>query len=216
MTSTSERPTPRRRSIRRDALVNREKLLEAAAEAVRARGEKVPMAEVAELAGVGVGTLYRHFPTREALLSALTERSLLGVLGRVRAAAAEDRPAIEALGRFFEQTIEHRDELILPFHGGPPVLDARSQALEHEIRNVLEQVLARGREDRSIRTDATATDIIVAGAQLAQPLPHVTPWDQLARRQARVLLAGLGVTDDTPLPFSRMAGAMRTRGRRGR
>ena len=207
MTEIHSPSDAKRRHTRSDALANCEKLLEAAAQAVRTRGEKVPMLEISELAGVGVGTLYRHFPTREALLSTLTERSLLGVLQRVRGAAERAGSAIQALERFFEETIKHRDELILPYHGGPAVLDARGQLLEREIRDAIEEILARGRDDGSIRVDATATDVIIAGAQLSQPLPHVAPWDQLARRQARVYLAGLRAVDDDPMPFSRAARA---------
>ncbi len=196
-------PTPARRSLRSDALLNREKLLEAAAIAVRTRGERVPMAQVARLAGVGVGTLYRHFPTRNDLLRALTERSLHGVLCRIQESVHDGPPASDALSRFFEQTIKHRRELVLPLHGGPETLDSKSQALEQEIREALEEVLVQGREDGSLRADVTATDVIIAGAQLAQPLPHVAPWDVLARRQARVYLAGLRAAEDSPLPFSR-------------
>jgi AcrR family transcriptional regulator len=196
-------PPPVRRAPRSDALLNREKLLQAAADAVREHGEKVPMSEIAELAGVGVGTLYRHFPTREALLSGLTERALTMVLARVHEAVGDRRPAIESLRRFFDQTIKHRDQLILPLHGGPTQLNPHGRALQTDIRRGLEDVLARGQADGSIRADVTATDIIIAGAQLAQPLPHIRPWDQLARRQARLLLAGLGAVGDTPLPSPR-------------
>ena len=65
----------RRRGLRSDAAANRDRLLAAATVAVRRDGEKVPMATVAARAGVGVGTLYRHYPTREALLSALATQS---------------------------------------------------------------------------------------------------------------------------------------------
>ena len=63
--------TTRHRAPRSDAAANRDRLLAAATVAVKHDGEKVPMATVAAQAGVGVGTLYRHYPTREALLSAL-------------------------------------------------------------------------------------------------------------------------------------------------
>jgi AcrR family transcriptional regulator len=200
-----------KRGPRSDAMLNREKLLDAATIAVRRHGEKVPMSIVADLAGVGVGTLYRHFGSREEMLGVLTERSFEMVLGRVRRAASNTRPAIESLGRFFEDTIEHGEQLVLPLHGGPSELDARSRALDVEIRRGLEDVLARGRADGSIRSDATATDVIIAGAQLAQPLPHVTPWGKLARRQAHLMLAGLAATGDTALPYARVAGAAKVR-----
>ncbi len=193
------------RPLRSDAAANRERILAAAKIAVRRDGERVPMATIADEAGVGIGTLYRHYPTRPALLAALTLRSFQLVLEHARAAALSDEPAPAALEHFFEQTIAARSELILPLHGGPVIHDAKIVALRAEIRNVLERVLARGRRDRTIRPDATPSDIIIAGAMLAQPLPHIADWDQLARRQARIFVAGLAATDLPLLPEDRGA-----------
>ncbi len=193
------------RPLRSDAAANRERILAAAKIAVRRDGERVPMATIADEAGVGIGTLYRHYPTRPALLAALTLRSFQLVLEHARAAALSDEPAPAALEHFFEQTIAARSELILPLHGGPVIHDAKIVALRAEIRNVLERVLARGRRDRTIRPDATPSDIIIAGAMLAQPLPHIGDWDQLARRQARIFVAGLAATDLPLLPEDRGA-----------
>jgi AcrR family transcriptional regulator len=194
----SEAPTDARRVARRprsDAAANRERILAAATIAVRRDGERVPMATIADEAGVGIGTLYRHYSTRPALLAALTLRSFHLVLQHARAAALSDEPGAVALTQFFEQTIAARNEFILPLHGGPVIHDEKIVAVRTEIRNLLEQVLARGRRDRTIRPDATPDDIILTGAMLAQPLPHAADWDQLARRQARVFVAGLAATD---------------------
>ena len=187
------------RRLRSDAAANRERILAAATIAVRRDGERVPMATIADEAGVGIGTLYRHYPTRPALLAALTLRSFELVLRHARAAALSDEPAPAALQQFFEQTIAARDEFILPLHGGPVIHDGQVVALRTEIRRLLERVLARGRRDRTIRPDATPIDIIITGAMLAQPLPNTADWDQLARRQARIVVAGLKAAD-SPLP----------------
>ena len=187
------------RRLRSDAAANRERILAAATIAVRRDGERVPMATIADEAGVGIGTLYRHYPTRPALLAALTLRSFELVLQHARAAALSDEPAPAALEQFFEQTIAARDEFILPLHGGPVIHDEQIVALRTEIRRLLERVLARGRRDRTIRPDATPIDIIITGAMLAQPLPNTADWDQLARRQARIVVAGLKAAD-SPLP----------------
>jgi AcrR family transcriptional regulator len=206
----AEAPTQARqvaRRLRSDAAANRERILAAATIAVRRDGERVPMATIADEAGVGIGTLYRHYRTRPALLAALTLRSFHLVLQHARTAALSDDPAPTALAQFFEQTIAARHELILPLHGGPVIHDEKIVALQTAIRNLLEQVLARGRRDRIIRPDASPIDIIITGAMLAQPLPHAADWDQLARRQARIFVAGLAATDP-PLPGSRL-----TRGR---
>jgi AcrR family transcriptional regulator len=204
----SEPPTRARRAARRprsDAAANRERILVAATIAVRRDGERVPMATIAGEAGVGIGTLYRHYPTRPALLAALTKRSFNLVHQHARAAALSNEPAPAALALFFEETIEARHEFVLPLHGGPVIHDDEIAALQTEIRNLLEQVLARGRRDRTIRPDATPNDIIITGAMLAQPLPHAADWDQLARRQARIFIAGLAATEPPP------TGSRRTR-----
>ena len=70
-------------NLAKTRLANRERVLDAATELVRRDGEKVPMADIAGRAGVGVGTVYRHFATREALLGALVHRSF-GLASRTR------------------------------------------------------------------------------------------------------------------------------------
>ena len=177
--------------LRSDAAANREAILVAATSAVRRDGERVPMASIAEAAGVGVGTLYRHYPTRAALLTALTLRSFELVRRHAHAAAVPDVPAPAALAHFLELTIAARDELVLPLHGGPVIDDDAIAAIQAEIRDLLGQVLARGRRDRTVRAGVTPIDIIITGAMLAQPLPHVADWDRLARRQAEIFLAGI-------------------------
>jgi AcrR family transcriptional regulator len=203
-TQTNERP------LRRDAAANRERLLAAAAVAFRRDGERVPMATIADEAGVGIGTVYRHYPTRAALLAALSRRSWDLVLDHARTAANADGPAVDAIARFLAQTIAARDDLILPLHGGPVLLDDQTLALRAEIRELLEQVLTRGRRDRSIRADATATDIIITGAMLAQPLAHVSDWDRLARRQAEIYVAGLAATPSSSRSRRRTSRAARS------
>ena len=195
------RPPSHGRAQRSDAAANRERVLAAAAVAFRREGERVPMATIAHEAGVGIGTVYRHFPTRAALLAALSYRAYGLVLDHARTAANADGPAVEAIARFLAQTIAARDDLILPLHGGPVLLDDQTLALRAEIRELLDQVLTRGRRDGSIRADATATDIIITGAMLAQPLAHVSDWDRLARRQAEIYVAGLAATpSSSPAP----------------
>ena len=203
-------PLTNERALRSDAVANRERVLAAAAVAFKRDGERVPMATIAEEAGVGIGTLYRRYPTRAALLAALSQRSWDLVLDHARTAADAEGPALDAIARFLAATIAARDDLILPLHGGPLSLDARTLALRAEIRELLEQVLARGRRDGSIRADATATDIIITGAMLAQPLAHVADWDGLARRQAEIYLAGLAATSSSSRPRRRTSRAARS------
>jgi AcrR family transcriptional regulator len=188
------------RGPRRDAVRNRELLLDSAQRLFRERGAKVSSLAITEGAGLGAGTLYRHFPTREDLLAALSERSYRVALEHAVEAAESELPTPEALRRFLERTIERRDELALPLHGGPVTLDDGTVELRARISAELDRVLARGREAGEIRADVTSTDIILIGALLAQPLPSAPDWSTVARRQATIYIEGLHPTDGPALP----------------
>jgi AcrR family transcriptional regulator len=179
------------RDLRRDAAENRDRILAIAAVAVRRAGPGVPMATIAAQAGVGVGTVYRHYPSREALLSALTQRSFRLVLGAAERAAAQPGPAIEAVRSFLNDTIEHGPDLVLPLHGGPAPTDAATVSIRREVHRVLGSVIDRGHRDATLRADATTADIVIFGALLAQALPQVPNWAATARRQAAIYVDGL-------------------------
>jgi AcrR family transcriptional regulator len=181
----------RRRGPRRDAADNRDRVLAAAAVAVRREGTAVPMATIAADAGVGVGTVYRHYPSRDALLGALTHRSFQLVLETARRAAALDAAAIDRIRFFLEQTIEHGSDLVLPMHGGPAPTDQATVAVREEAHRTLGSILERGQHDGTIRTEVTRADVVIFGALLAQGLPHVPDWKLAARRQADIYLAGI-------------------------
>jgi AcrR family transcriptional regulator len=182
-------PTTRRRQLRRDALANQERVLAAAVTTMLRHGRQVPMATIAAEAGVGVGTLYRRYATREALLEALTERSFRLVLAAAQDAAERVGSGLDGIGWFLERTIDHRTELVLPLHRGPGALPPVTAAVQTEVHRTIALLLARGRGDHSIRDDVTTSDVVIFGAMLAQPL---TPaWTRLARRQKTLFLQGL-------------------------
>jgi len=188
----------RRRELRRDAADNRDRVLAAAAAAVRREGTGVPMATIAADAGVGVGTVYRHFPSREALLGTLTHRSFELVLDAVDRAAGTDRPGIDGVRSFLEQTIAHGPDLVLPLHGGPLLPDQKTVALQVEVRRRLGLLLRSGQRDGTIRHDVRTGDLVVFGAMLAQQLPHVPDWTATARRLMDIYLAGLAPATRSP------------------
>jgi AcrR family transcriptional regulator len=167
-------------------------VLDAATELVRRDGEKVPMAAIAEHAGVGVGTLYRHFPTREDLLGALVHRSFGIALDNARAAAAHPGPALEGIRGFFLATLRDRERFVLPLHGGPAVFTAATRERQAGVRTALRALLERGREAGDVRADLTPEDLIVAASLLSRPLLPTGDWDGLARRQIDLMLGGLG------------------------
>jgi len=84
---------PAARAMRSDAVLNRQRILEAAAEVFAARGVSVPIDVVAERAGVGVGTLYRHFPTKEDLFAAIVATKIADLVGVAQAASEDGDPA---------------------------------------------------------------------------------------------------------------------------
>ena len=181
-----------RRQPRKDATANRERVLDAATELVRREGEKVPMADIARHAGVGVGTVYRHFATREELLGALVHRSFELALTNARAAAAEPGSALDGVRAFLTATLRDRDRFVLPLHGGPVVFDAAIRALQAEVRVALQGLLDRGHAAGELRADLTPEDVIVSAcAAVTPPSRHADDWDLRANRQIELLLNGL-------------------------
>jgi len=177
------------RRLRRDALANQERVLAAAVTTMLRHGQNVPMATIAAEAGVGVATLYRRYATREALLEALTERSFRLVLEVAVEAASHAGSGLEAVSWFLDRTLEHRAELVLPLHGGPTDLPAGTVVVRAAVHRALGLLLARGREDGSVRADVTPADVVVFGAMIAQPL--APGWERAARRQKALFLRGL-------------------------
>ena len=180
------------REPRSDAARNRRTLVRAATAAIHREGPRVPMATIAADAGVGVGTLYRHFPTREDLLNHLTHASFEQVLANAIAAQSNGTTATEALQQFIEAAISQRNELVLPLHGGPPPTWPRTRVVREHVHQIIQQLINRGRAEGTIRNDVTPRDIVALGAMLAQPRQSNPDWDATCRRLLATYLAGLG------------------------
>jgi AcrR family transcriptional regulator len=191
-------PHPAARQPRKDALRNRERVLDAATELVRRHGESVPMARIAEHAGVGVGTVYRHFATREELLGALVYRSFGLAVDNARAAAAHPGSAREGVRQFFLATLRDRERFVLPLHGGPPVFSPATRERQADVRAALRSLLERGQAAEELRPDLTPEDLIVAASLLSRPLPGTGDWERLARRQIDLMVHGLALASPTP------------------
>jgi AcrR family transcriptional regulator len=182
--------TPREQ--RSDAARNHQTLVRAATAAVHREGPRVPMATIAADAGVGIGTLYRHFTTRDDLLDYLTHASFERVLANASAADRDGTTGAAALGRFIEAAIGQRNELVLPLHGGPAPASPRTREAQARVHRVVQQIIDRGRADGSIRQDVTPHDIVALGAMLAQPGRSDPGWDATCRRLLATYLTGLG------------------------
>jgi AcrR family transcriptional regulator len=153
------------------------------------------MATIAADAGVGIGTLYRHFPTREDLLNSLTHRSFEQVLSNVQAAESDGTTASDALRRFIEAAITQRNELVLPLHGGLPVTDPQTLAVRDQVHRALQRIIERGRADGTIGQDVNPHDVVVFGAMLAQPRQSDPEWDTTCRRLLSTYVNGLRAAD---------------------
>jgi AcrR family transcriptional regulator len=189
-----------RRRPRRDAELNRERVLAAAASAMLREGRNVPLATIATEARVGVGTLYRSYADREALLHALEHRAY-GLLNQILDEVDhQDLPGLESIREFLLRSLAIGDQLILPLHGAPPLISAQAVAARQEINRRLDRFIQRGRADGSIRAAVNATDVIVFSAITTQPLPHGPDWPLIARRQLAIFVNGLAVSGPTDIP----------------
>jgi len=190
----------RARRPRRDAEANRERLLAAAVSAMMREGRHVPLATIAAEAGVGVGTFYRKYPDREALLHDLEYRAY-GLLNQILDDAEQrDLSGLEAVAQFLRRCLEIGDQLVLPLHGAPPLVSSEAVAARQAINRRLDGFIERGRADGSIRAPVSATDIIVLSAVMTQPLQHGPGWPLLASRQIAIYLAGIAAGSPAGLP----------------
>ncbi len=188
------------RRPRRDAELNRERILAAAASAMMRAGRNVPIATIASEAGVGVATLYRSYADREALLHALEYRAY-GLLNQILDETDnQDHSGLEAVGEFLSRALAVGDQLVLPLHGATPLMSPEAVEARHAINQRLERFIERGHTDRSIRAAVNATDIIAFSAVTTQPLPHFPDWHRMAERQLAIFVNGLAASGPIDIP----------------
>jgi AcrR family transcriptional regulator len=147
------------RPLRADARRNRERVLDAARRAFAEQGYAVPLDEIAAAAGVGPGTVYRHFPTKEALFEAVSVANVEELAADARARAEADDPDAAFAGfldRMAEQALAKRN---LPdaFAGAGTDAVAAAVADMHDALGVL---LVKAQEAGGIRRDVTVADLV--------------------------------------------------------
>jgi AcrR family transcriptional regulator len=158
------------------------------------RGHYVPLAAVAAEAGVGVGTLYRDYPRRRALLHALKCRGY-GLLNQVLDEIdKQDLRGLQALREFLLRTLGIADQLVLPFHGDPPLISADAVKARRAMDQYLDRFIRRGHDDGSIRANVTAVDIIVFSSMTTQSLRHDPDSHRIAARQIAIFTSGLAAS----------------------
>jgi AcrR family transcriptional regulator len=179
------------RKPRADALRNRDRLMEVAKATFTRAGTEINLDDIAKQAGVGVGTLYRHFPTRDALVEAVYRAEI----ERLAAAAARLSLAhapLEALREWMRLFVDYigTKNLIAPalnaMVGGPSQLYATSREL---VKAAIDSLVRRAVESGDIRPDLEPLDLLRALAGVAN-LSASPDWEASAKRLVDILLLG--------------------------
>jgi AcrR family transcriptional regulator len=187
------------RPLRADARRNRERVLVAARRAFAEQGYEVPLDEIAAAAGVGPGTVYRHFPTKEALFEAVSLANVEDMAADARARAEADDPDAAFAGfldRMAEQAHAKRN---LPdaLAGAGSGAVAAAVADMHDALGLL---LVKAQEAGSIRRDVSVTDLVA----LLKGLLHAVRGDpdpDIRRRLLAVVHDGLRPKDGSGSTF---------------
>ncbi len=185
------------RALRADAQRNIGSLLEAAKAVFATAGVDAPAKEIADLAGVGVGTLYRHFPQRSDLVRAVFQRGVDACADAAPTLAAANEPGVALrmwLHRYTEFVGTKRG-LAAALHSGDPAYGALPgyfmQRLEPALASLLEAAIASG----EIRAGISARDLLHAVANLCMPIPDEGP--AYSQRMVALLIDGLRYGTDT-------------------
>jgi AcrR family transcriptional regulator len=205
------------RTLRSDARRNRERLVASARELFAEAGVDVPVEEITHRAGVGMGTLYRHFPTKEELIDAVLEDAF-GVLVELAEEAVAEDDAWSGLTGFLDRALAlHaanrglKDVVAARGHAGK-----RLQAMRARMQPLLRRVIERAQEQGSLRGDFAPEDLSLvfwAAGRVIETTGAIAPaaW----RRYLGFLLDGLRAGAATPLPAPPLTRAQLDRVERG-
>jgi AcrR family transcriptional regulator len=183
--------TPRRK--RADAVRNTEAVLEAAKAAFAEAGVDAAMRDIAARAGVGVGTIYRHYPQRSDLIIAVFRRELDATAAEAERLSAEHPPAealrrwSESLGRF----VATKRGFASALHSGDPAYAPLPAQFLGVLAPKVQRILDAGAADGTIRGDVRAEDLIHALSRLADS--HPGDADDRAGRMMSILIDGLTI-----------------------
>jgi len=185
------RSQPANRKPRADAQRNRERILEVAKEAFTRLGANTSLDDIAKQAGVGAGTLYRHFPARDALLEAVY-RTEVEKLAAAERKFAEAMPPIEALRAWMLLFIDYiaAKQIIAPalnslLGGHSKVIEASYTQIWEAIRALVKRAIKSG----DIRKDLDPVDLLRALVGVAY-MSASPDWKQSARRLVDILITG--------------------------
>jgi AcrR family transcriptional regulator len=189
MATRNRKTAPRK--PRTDARLNRERLLEVAKEAFTRSGPNASLDDIAREAGVGAGTLYRHFPTRDALIEAVyrTEVEKLATAERRFAAAMSPIEALRAWMLLFVDYIATKQIIasaLNAYVGGPSKLYEGSRA---QVQGAIDALVKRAIKNGDIRKDLEPFDLLRALVGVSN-VASGPDWQQSARRLVDILITG--------------------------
>lgn len=182
-----------RRPMRADAVKNRQRILEAAEEIFAAEGVSVPIDAVADRAGVGVGTLYRHFPTKEALFEAIVVARLESLLELAKSHAGSDQPGDALfcfLGEFAQQASAKHDLFDALSSAGIDIKSNCSEMVDEMKRNIdvlLQDAVRAGQ----VRSDVSTDEMIGLVVGVCSAGGHSHYDDATLTRMVEVVCDGL-------------------------
>ena len=188
------KPQERSRKPRADAQRNRERVLEAAKAVFSVGGAEASLEAVSRQAGVGSGTLYRHFPTREDLFEAVYRREVEQLSELAEALKSEPSP-VEALRRWLRSTVQFVATKKGMMAALAIVMNANSElaAYSHgHLTRSIGALLARAVEAGEIRSDISADDVLRALIGMCY-MHDQTGWQQSVLRLLDVFVDGLRV-----------------------
>lgn len=186
--------------MRHDARVNRERILAAADRVFGTHGEAGSTEEVARLAGVGIATVFRHFPTKEALIEAALVRHFTGLLDRARAAAAASDPTA-ALPALIREMIERgASKLTLASMLGDAPVSVVTAA--GEVKAAVDTALRRAQAAGAVRPEVGVEELYLLIRGLAQATAAAPVPAAVLDRAVDVVLAGLFPRVALPRPES--------------
>nr|WP_303626178.1 TetR/AcrR family transcriptional regulator [Rhodopseudomonas palustris] len=166
-------------------------LLDAALAVFATSGVDAPVREIAEKAGVGVGTLYRHFPQRSDLIVAVF-RNGVDACADAAATLAEEFPPVEALSRWMQRYVDFiatKRGLAAALYSGNPAYDSLPAYFEQRLRPALQSLLDKAVAAGEVRRDVDPFDLLKAVAQLCTSGPGNDP--DHTNRMVALLIDGL-------------------------
>jgi AcrR family transcriptional regulator len=186
------------RSLRADAQANRDRLLEVAARAFAREGADASLKAIAAEAGVGIGTLYRRFPTRDDLIEATYRDQTTRLCDSARM-LVEERPPMDAFRAWMEAFVDYMLTKQGMADALPAILAAQEGLRLHSraaLAEAVETLLCAGIATGELRTDCSAPDVLMALAGITLISGHEGQRD-LASRLLSLLLDGLVAVRDS-------------------